>query len=172
MDKVGAIEYLGSNGEIAETEVFTDAAAFEEAVKDRNHFGVPMNIIIYEDGEGDTVKHDFVYNLEPMIGMIKTLPYEGKGSELEKAKELIKEYLISEFEEVQEDTFDNLEAVGLAYTETEDGQHDIEVMADLINFKISQLVDGKLSKESKFSSLKEMNDMVLNTLDFAELTTM
>ena len=171
MDKVpvGVIEYLGNNGEVVETEIFNDAAAFEEAVKDRNYYGVPMNIIIYEDCEGRCIKYDFIFHLEPITGLIEFVPFE--DSELETAKELIKEYLISEFQEFKEGTFDNLESVGLAYTETEDGQHDIEVMADLVNLKISQLVDGKVSKEDVFSSLKEMNEKALSTLEFGELTT-
>lgn len=168
---VGAIEYLGMNGEIVESELFYNEKEFGENVKHRSYYCIPFNIVIYEDIDGKRGRCDFISELDSIAGIIKILPYESDKRLIEVSMDLIKDYLVSEFGECRYDTFNDLNNIGLAYTETEDGKHEIEVTADLLNFNIIQWVDRKISKIETFKSLKEMNEKALISLDFSELTT-
>lgn len=59
--------------------------------------------------------------------------------------------------------------IGLAFTETEDGKHKIEVSADLVNFAINTFVDGKLFKQHKADSLDVLIHTQLESLAFDDL---
>ena len=88
-------------------------------------------------------------------------------ADLAAAKELINDFLLSEYDE--ESDFADLERVGLAYTTTEDEQHEIQVEANLLDFSISQLVDGECVEKRSYDSLRELIDTELSALDFDEL---
>ena len=92
--------------------------------------------------------------------------------ELEIAKNFILDYFCREFgEQDQEETlFNDLSKIGLAYTTDESEEHFIQVDVDLINFRILTYIDNKLIKTEQYKSLHDMNDGVLDGLDFDELT--
>ena len=88
--------------------------------------------------------------------------------ELFQAADLINEYCVEEFG--SKAGFQNLEKIGLAYTTTEDGVHEIQSYANLKGLCLETYVDNKLVEAQKFKSLDDMNQRCLGSLDFGELT--
>ena len=86
----------------------------------------------------------------------------------EKAKRMIDKYCMDEFEHSAD--FSIPEAVELAFTETSDGKHEIQVFADLVHFEIHTQIDGKEVDKRSYKSLEELIDQELNRLSFSELT--
>ncbi|MCH4888933.1 helicase [Acidaminobacter sp. JC074] len=91
-------------------------------------------------------------------------------SELDRAKNLIQDYLEKEYEEEREPfDFDDLEKVDIAYTTTEDEKHEIQASVDLINFSVNTYIDDTLVNKEQYGTLKELNDYALEHLDYASL---
>ena len=88
--------------------------------------------------------------------------------ELENAKQLIRDFCLREYDNEEVD-FSDLEHIGIAFTTTEDEEHEIQVEANLLDFSISQLVDDICVERRSFSSLRKMISDELNWLDFDEL---
>ena len=86
---------------------------------------------------------------------------------LEKAKRLINEFCLSEYDHGCE--FKDLEHIGLAYTTTTDDLHDLQVEVDLVNYKMVALVDWKVADEVQFDSLEQLIEQELELLDFENL---
>lgn len=91
-------------------------------------------------------------------------------SELDRAKELIQEFIDKEYEEEREPfEFENLEKVDIAYTTTEDEKHEIQASIDLINFSVNTYIDDMLVDKEQYGTLKELNDYALEHLDYGSL---
>jgi len=88
---------------------------------------------------------------------------------LNKAKELIDGYINDEFETDEGGDYSDLTKIGLAYTTTEDGKHDIQVNADIVNNRIETLIDNVPVRTEQYESLEELNENVLPHLSFDEL---
>lgn len=88
---------------------------------------------------------------------------------LERAKQLINEYRHEEFGYDDSADFDDLSDVVLAHTETEDGNHTIDVSVDLENFNLNTFVDGKLFKQHKSDTLETLIHTQLESLAFDDL---
>lgn len=73
------------------------------------------------------------------------------------------EYSLAEFE--SEADFSDLSNIGIGYTTTEDEEHEIQLTADLVNFKIIYAVDGDAVYSVECQSLVELNEY-LAALDF------
>lgn len=86
---------------------------------------------------------------------------------LERAKAAINEYTRREFD--SEADFSDLSKVDLAYTTTEDGEHTIQAVANLIDFRIEKYVDEHLVDSKQFDSLADMIDNGLTDMSFDEL---
>lgn len=91
-----------------------------------------------------------------------------QAENLEKAKEVIKEFCENEYGEDSEVDFGNLSKVDIAYTNTEDEKHEIQVSADLINNKLNTYLDGEIYESNKYSSLKDLSFDIEHT-DFDTL---
>lgn len=91
------------------------------------------------------------------------------ADQLDTAKGLIADFLAQEYGEDEEPDFSDLENVGLAYTTTEDGQHEIQVSVNLVDFSVSQYADGISVDKRGYGSLRELIDAELSDLDFDEL---
>ena len=76
-------------------------------------------------------------------------------TDLEKAIWLINDYCQETFE--SDADFDDLSRVDLAYSSTGDGEHPIEVYADLVNFRLVYTVDGEAVYINQCQSLAELN---------------
>lgn len=64
---VGRIEFLGFNGEVVETVEYSNSKKFEQDIKDENHYGVPMSVVVYRNADGSTIPHDFVFDCDPPL---------------------------------------------------------------------------------------------------------
>jgi len=89
-------------------------------------------------------------------------------ADLETAKQLIRDFCAVEYQ-IEEVDFSNPEHIGLAYTTTEDEQHEIQVEVDLLHFSVSQLVDDVCVEKRSYDSLRDLIDSELTDLDFDEL---
>lgn len=76
-------------------------------------------------------------------------------TDMEKAIWLINDYCQETFE--SDADFDDLSRVDLAYSSTGDGEHPIEVYADLVNFRLVYAVDGEAVYINECQSLGELN---------------
>lgn len=90
------------------------------------------------------------------------------SGELEEAKGLIEEFLYNEFGNEEID-FPDLEHIGLAYTTTEDEQHEIQAEVNLVDYSVSQFVDDVCVQKRDYRSLRELIDAELAGLDFDDL---
>ena len=88
--------------------------------------------------------------------------------DFEKAVSVINAYVKEEFDSDSAD-FEDISRVGLAFTHTEDGEHTIDVAANLINFSIEKYVDGQLTEEIKYDSLAELIKNELEGMSFDDL---
>ena len=104
------------------------------------------------------------FNLFPGIAR----PSPNSVKDLKEAMRVINEYSKEEFEGDEAD-FSDLTSVSLAFTETEDGKHFIDVEADLINHKIIRSIDNQLVEELKYSSLSELIEEELYGMSFDDL---
>ena len=82
--------------------------------------------------------------------------HTAEDSDLKTAKQLINDYCIEEFDTMAD--FSNLSDVGLAYSTTEDDEHEIQVSADLNTHCINYAVDGETVHSVSFDNLHELND--------------
>lgn len=101
-----------------------------------------------------------------------------KKDKLQEVKNMIVDYLNDEFEyEMEYEDFDrenpNLESIGLAYTTSEDGEHEIQAEYDLVNYKRNTFVDGKLANIIDFrkdNSEVEALELIVQDLMFADFS--
>ena len=83
------------------------------------------------------------------------------------AKEKINGYCKSEFGSPAD--FSDLRKIGLAYTATPDGQHEIQVYANLLEYKTEICIDCEVVVEQESRTLEEYVHGQLSRLDFDEL---
>lgn len=100
------------------------------------------------------------------------------NEKLQVVKDMIIDYLNDEFEyDLDYSDFDvenpDLEKVGLAYTTSEDGEHEIQAEYDLVNFKRNTFVDGELANSIDFrkdNSEVEALELIIQDLMFADFS--
>lgn len=90
-------------------------------------------------------------------------------ADIERAKQLIAEYCVREFGEDSKPDFSDLAKVPIAFTTTEDDEHEIQVYVDLIGCSLDTYVDGEPYGFEQYGSLAELNENVLEGMAFDEL---
>ena len=161
---VGRIDFLGTNGSVGESVEYTGAEEFVAAIKEENHAGAPMRIVLYRDGQGQTIPQDFLAELDPppqgfqVIDMVQ--------AQLGRAKWLINAYCMEVFE--QEADFSDLSHVPLAFSSTSDSAHTVEISVDLVSFRLSYLVAGSEAASIQCAGFHDLNELLAN-LDFDEM---
>ena len=101
--------------------------------------------------------------------------YLGNGekavvSELDMAKKYIGDYLDSEFS--SEADFSDMKHISIGYTEIgseEQGDHSLQMEADLENYSVSYFIDDELAKTEHYDSLEQMNRDHLSVLNFEDM---
>ena len=88
---------------------------------------------------------------------------------MEQAKQLIVDFLKEKYGEDTEANFDNMTDIGIAYTTTEDGKHEVQVSVDLEHLKMNTFVDGKQALSIQYHDLKDLIDNGLTDMDFDDL---
>jgi len=125
--------------------------AFVEYNPERE-YGADICIGAYGSGKDDTIYYDGYSSLEERALM--------------QAKKYIDDYCRKTFEREDGGNYVNLSMVGLAYTHSEDGEHEIQVLADLEKCRLLTVVDDVIIREECFENLNEMNEKALSCLDF------
>lgn len=85
-----------------------------------------------------------------------------------KAKELINAYCTKEFG--NEADFKDLRRIGIAYTTLTDKEFEVQVYANLMDYRIDTYLGGKWLTSEEYPSLQKMNDRLFS-LDFNELVS-
>ena len=161
---VGRIDFLGTNGSVGESVEYTGAEEFVAAIKEENHAGAPMRIVLYRDGQGQTIPQDFLAELDPPPQGFQVI--DMAQAQLGRAKWLINAYCMEVFE--QEADFSDLSHVPLAFSSTSDSAHTVEISADLVSFRLSYLVDGAEATSIQCAGFRDLNEFLAN-LDFDEM---
>ena len=161
---VGRIDFLGTNGSVGESVEYTGAEEFVAAIKEENHVGAPMQIVLYRDGQGQTISQDFLAELDPPPQGFEVI--DMAQAQLERAKWLINAYCMEVFE--QEADFSDLSHVPLAFSSTSDSAHTVEISADLVSFRLSYLVDDAEATSIQCAGFRDLNEFLAN-LDFDEM---
>lgn len=89
--------------------------------------------------------------------------------DVQKALDLIAKYKNDEFGYDDDTPYEDLSDIGLAFTSTNDGEFDIDVGVDLVNFSITQRVGGTVTNERKYNTLDELIINELESLSFDDL---
>ena len=90
---------------------------------------------------------------------------------LDRAQTLISDFYEQEYGDESAD-FSNLHKVSLAYTTTEDGASEIQVDADLVDYRIIKYLDNHEVEREQFKDLYDMVENGLSDLNFDELVFM
>ena len=91
-------------------------------------------------------------------------------SELDVAKKHIEDYLDSEFSSKAD--FSDMKHIAIGYTEIgseEQGDHSLQMEADLENYSVSYFIDDELAKTEHYDSLEQMNRDHLSVLNFENM---
>ena len=92
-------------------------------------------------------------------------------ADLEEAKHLIENFLFHEYGGGGAD-FGNPEHIEVAYTITEDRQHEIQVEVNLVNYSMNTYVDGACVDTRTYGSMRDLIDQELSVLSFDDLVSM
>ena len=100
---IGRIEYLHTDGSVRESIEYTSPYQLEKDVKEENFYGVPFNLVLYKDKDGNTIPQDFVSRLDPPPQGIEIidLPYLAKDRTdemLGQAEEIAAESAVESYE--------------------------------------------------------------------------
>ena len=101
--------------------------------------------------------------------------YLGNGektvvSELDMAKKYIEDFLDTEFSSTAD--FSDMKHIAIGYTEIgseEQGDHSLQMEADLENYSVSYFIDDELAKTEHYDSLEQMNREHLSVLNFENM---
>ncbi len=129
---------------------------------------IDSGFVVTVSDEDNEKRYDATYSPDNKEDFNKNFP----ENPIEKAKRIIKDYYDREFEDDKSVDFSDMSNVGLAFSETENGEHEITVSANLEHFSIDIFVDDKLYERRKYSSIDDLIDQELYSLNFQELTSL
>ena len=127
--------------------------------------------ISYLDRESFTITNEAELSLETSDEQKEKMELEApkdRDALIEEAKKRINDFVVAEYDSESVD-FSDLSNIGIAYTTTEDGQHEIQASVDIVNTSIVKRVDGGVISLTKYETLADFVD-ALNDLDFSDLT--
>ena len=167
---IGRLDYLDSNGHVGEQVEYDDEIQLVEQVKEDVDTGAPFTITLYRDQNGTTIPQDFLTELgTPPKGFAVVDYAEGHGEYLlNESIRMINLYALECFEEKAD--FSDLTAVPLAYSTSGDGEHSIQVDADLEHCRMLYAVDNEAVAQIQYADLGDMNEFLVN-MTFDELVT-
>ena len=169
---VGRIEYLDKAGDILHIEDYLSEYQFKKDIEEESSFGTAFRFYLYRDADGKTIDQSFLSKLDVPLNVYEIIdsPYlqiAEPETLLDRAND---EYCREEFEREEGADYTDLSDVGVAYTTTEDGSHEVQASVDLLGFTIKTYVDNTIVREEKYESLEDMLERALPYLSFDELT--
>lgn len=100
----------------------------------------------------------------------ETLTEKSRDPELDKAINYINDFCMDEYS--SEADLSDLSNIFIAYTTDEDTDMEIQVTADLEQFRMLYAYGNSIVRTEQYESLEEMNRNVLSVLDFNDLVTL
>ena len=64
---IGRIEYLHTDGRVRESIEYTSPYQLEKDIKEENHYGVPLSVVLYRQADGSVILHDYIAECEPPV---------------------------------------------------------------------------------------------------------
>ncbi len=168
---IARVEYINRAGETYDTQEYTSEYHFKKDIQEEGDIANEIKVYLYADKDGMVGDYPFL-NIHAVksIDIVDYAPFANEHDILiDRAKELIDEFCRVEYGDDGAD-YSNLSEVHLAYTETEDGLHEIQSYADLENFRIVTKVDNQIVRTEEYESLQGLIDYALNNLEFGDLT--
>ena len=165
-------EVMGDNAKVVadELDLVLTGRTINTATGERTPmFGVPVNAVDSYISRIVANGHKVAIAESQEVNRVVTPGTAKDNSLIEQALDFILKYKREELGYDDEPPYGDLSDIGLAFTETEDGKHKIEVSADLVNFAINTFVDGKLFKQHKADSLDVLIHTQLESLAFDDL---
>ena len=71
---IGRIDYLHTDGRVRESIEYTSEYQFVKDIKEENYYGTPMEVVLYQDKDGNTISTKFVEDLDPPPQGFKRIP--------------------------------------------------------------------------------------------------
>ena len=166
---IGRIDYLHTDGRVRESIEYTSPYQLEKDIKEENHYGVPMSVVLYRQADGSVIPHDYIAECDPPLNGFAVIDNPYLKSSLDIAKEIIDEYCREEFERDEGADYTNLSEVNVAYTTTEDDKHEIQAYVNLVDFRIETRVDSTVVRTEQYDTLEDMTERGLKNLSFDDL---
>ncbi len=130
--------------------------SLERYVKRLNEFGFSSVISTLDNG----VRKEKLYPYPPLADDYR----------LKQAKDLINDFVNTEYEREDGADFSDLSNVNVAYTNLGDNEeHEVQAAVDLVNFAVNKYYDGKLAESSQYNSLDELIEFELEGLSYDDL---
>lgn len=168
---IGRIEYLSTKGKVTESAEYTKQEHFINDIMENNDCGVPMRVVLYRGKDGKTVSRDFVMDLNCSNISISIIEFPYSDAVLlDAAKLMINDFVREEYQDNEGADFSNLAAIPVAYTNTEDEQHEIQAYVDIPGLQIRTCLDKKTVSVEQYPNLWAMCRFGLQYLTFDELT--
>lgn len=113
----------------------------------------------------------FPINRVEKISYIRRLLEQQQPQEelLKQAKALIDEFIHEEYDSELGADYEDLHSVGLAYTTSENEEHDLQINADLVDCTLDIYIDSSLAHRERFNGLSDMIERCLSDLEFGDL---
>ena len=171
---VARLDYY-RNGKVEQSFEYLDAEQLKKHILEDINRPSPMGLVVYADESGNTIDHSFVRDLPKPLVSVEVKPLPPIQSEhdilMNRAQELIGEYMNAEFgnDDKPYELPEDLSSVNLAYTTTEDEQHEITADANLVDFRIETKIDEKVVRVEQYESLQDMVENGLDGIRFDDL---
>ncbi len=167
---VGRIDYLHTDGRVRESIEYTSEYQFVKDIREENSYGVPMTVVFYQDKDSKTTSQSFLSELDPPVQGFRVEDFPvPENPLLEQAKQLIDEFCREEYKREEGADYSDLSNVEIAYTTTEDDQHEIQAAVNLETFSINTHVDGKTVRTEQYDNLEQLIENGLSALSFEDL---
>lgn len=113
----------------------------------------------------------FPINRVEKISYIRRLLEQQQPQEelLKHAKALIDEFIHEEYDSELGADYEDLHSVGLAYTTSENEEHDLQINADLVDCTLDIYINSSLAHRERFNDLSDMIERCLSNLEFGDL---
>ena len=113
----------------------------------------------------------FPINRVEKISYIRRLLEQQQPQEelLKHAKALIDEFIHEEYDSELGADYEDLHSVGLAYTTSENEEHDLQINADLVDCTLDIYINSSLAHRERFNDLSDMIERCLSDLEFGDL---
>ncbi len=79
---IGRIDYFHTDGSIRESIEYTSEYMLKKDIQEETFYGVPMQVVLYKDKDGNAVSHEYVSELDPPLKGFAVIdsPYLLKGA--------------------------------------------------------------------------------------------